>query len=236
MPNEGDCRDNAAIRIYRELRAGILAGSLAPGQKLAERKVMERFSVSRTPVREALKALEREGLVRSHSKSGTIITSLTPHDVAEVYRVRLVLEPLAVSLAVTQLSEEDRAEMLNMERAMSAAVAGGNYLEYLYCDADIHFWIAQKSGNSLLARMIGDLTGQILRLGVASIAQTGRPERSLAEHKSLLRALMEGRGVDASNAMVVHLSNSERDALRTMLSRAEELPADMTPAAGQGGG
>jgi DNA-binding GntR family transcriptional regulator len=216
MPVAPDDQEKAATKIYHELRLAILSGALKPGEKLSERRLMEKYSVSRTPAREALKSLEREGLVRALPKSGTVVASLGVREVEEIYQVRLVLEPLALSLAVTRLTDSDRQELDGMIDAMERAVAQGDYMSYLRYDADVHVWIARASGNSLLARMIGDLTGQIVRLGVASIVHPGRPESSLEEHRAMARALKEGRGVDATNTLVVHLSNSRGGALKTM--------------------
>lgn len=216
MPVAPDDQEKAATKIYHELRLAILSGALKPGERLSERRLMEKYSVSRTPAREALKSLEREGLVRALPKSGTVVASLGVREVEEIYQVRLVLEPLALSLAVARLTDSDRQELDGMIEAMERAVTQGDYMSYLRYDADVHVWIARASGNSLLARMIGDLTGQILRLGVASIVHPGRPESSLEEHRAMARALKEGRGVDATNALVVHLSNSRDGALKTM--------------------
>ncbi len=232
MPDAPPKEGSAALRIYTEVRSDILVGRLEPGEKLTERKLMERFSVSRTPVREALKVLEREGLVVSQSKSGTMVTSLDPKAVAEIYKVRLALEPLAVSLAVTRLGEGDRARIDEMLSAMERAVQDGDHLAYLRCDAAIHVWIAEMSDNSLLARMIKDLTGQIVRLGVASMAQPGRATASLAEHRVLLSALLEGRGVDASHAMVVHLAMSETHAMKTTRTRSPKPAQGPAPERG----
>ncbi|HHY96334.1 MAG TPA: GntR family transcriptional regulator [Firmicutes bacterium] len=220
---------NSALLIYNQVRSAILRGVIRPGERLTERKLMERFAVSRTPAREALKSLEREGLVRALPRSGTVVTSLVPKEVEEIYQVRLVLEPLAVSLAVTRFTSADREELEKMLAAMEQAVFSGEYLDYLRCDAAIHVWFARVSGNSLLMRMISDLTGHIVRLGSASIARPGRPEVSLSEHRAMAHALLERNGVEAANAMIVHLSNSRLGALETMQQGGTEdgvsLPA-----------
>lgn len=226
MPEHTPPRANAALRVYDEVRQDILLGRIAIGEKLTERRLMLRFSVSRTPVREALKVLEREGWVRSLSKSGTTVTSLEPRDIAEIFAVRMALEPLAVSLAVTRLGEPERTELADLIKEIDNAVLTGDVVRLLRWDAEVHFWIARASGNSLLARMIGDLTGQIVRLGAASTSQPGRAEESRSELTRLLTALAHGRGVEASNAMFVHLSNSESQAMKTAASMiAARFPA-----------
>lgn len=233
MPLSETTRVNAALRIYDEIRSDILLGRIAVGEKLTERKLMLRFFVSRTPVREALKVLEREGWVKSLSKSGTTVTSLEPRDISEIFAVRMVLEPLAVSLAVTRLGDRERADIGALLAAVENAAGAGDRVELLRCDAEVHFWIARASGNSLLAKMIGDLTGQIVRLGDASTSQPGRAEGSQAELTRLLTALAEGRGVDASNAMLIHLANSSVLATKTAQARLATHAAAQPPAAGR---
>ncbi|HBQ86706.1 MAG TPA: hypothetical protein DD811_09550, partial [Syntrophomonas sp.] len=109
--------------VYHYLRNAILEERLKPGQRIIERKVADKLSVSRTPVREAIRKLEQEGLVNYVPNRGAIVASLSATDVWEIYTIRSVLEGLAVRLAAQHLNSADMAEieelMSQMEQALN---------------------------------------------------------------------------------------------------------------------
>lgn len=109
--------------VLTSIRAAILAGVLSPGARLRQEDLAERFGTSRIPVREALRALEYEGLVASEPRRGFTVTELDADDVEEVYDLRIVLESHAVRVALPLLTDEDLEELEQLYQAMTNAVA-----------------------------------------------------------------------------------------------------------------
>lgn len=121
-------RQTAQDLVLSSVREQILSGALPPGTRLRQEKLAERFGTSRIPIREALRALEYEGLVRSSPYRGFTVTELDADDIEEVYDLRVVLEGHAVRLAVPLMTDEDLRDLEEIYSEMAAATAGEDQL------------------------------------------------------------------------------------------------------------
>lgn len=152
-PNPAFRSDSAASR----LRAEILNGTSAPGALLAESAVARRLGVSRVPVREALFALEREGLVEFSSTGRAFVKELTPQDFEELYVLRLALEPLASRLATSVL----KTDISKLEQNLAATRRARSVQEVTLLDLEFHQLILEASGNARLLKLWRSLRGEL---------------------------------------------------------------------------
>lgn len=152
-PNTAFRSDSAASL----LRAEILNGTSAPGALLAESAVAKRLGVSRVPVREALFALEREGLVEFSATGRAFVKALTPQDFEELYVLRLALEPLASRLAAPAL----KADFSKLEKNLAATRRARSVQEVTLLDLEFHQLILEASGNARLLKLWRSLRGEL---------------------------------------------------------------------------
>lgn len=153
IPNPAFRSDSAATL----LRAEILNGTSAPGALLAESAVAKRLGVSRVPVREALFALEREGLVEFSPTGRAFVKALTPQDFEELYVLRLALEPLASRLAAPAL----KADISKLEKNLAATRRARSVQEVTLLDLEFHQLILEASGNARLMKLWCSLRGEL---------------------------------------------------------------------------
>lgn len=175
--------------VLRKLRGAILAGRFEPGQRLLERDLVERMGVSRTPIREALRKLELEGLVTTVPYRGPVVTRPTVDDARAVYEVRAALEGQAVALFTQRTTdggiEQLRAHVAAAERAVRRSNAQG----VLDANNAFHDVLASGCGNALLQSMLTNLRDRIVLLRVESLSYPGRRPRSVAEHRAIVRMI-----------------------------------------------
>jgi DNA-binding GntR family transcriptional regulator len=182
--------------VYEDVRRQIVAGTFEPGDLLRERELAAKYGVSKTPVREALTILAQEEMVKAVPRAGYMVTQLTTRDIQEIYDLRLVLEPMAARLAAERITEEQLQEL---ERLASPSTRD----EAVVFNHQFHLEVARASGNSRLAKMIGQLLDETDRwTGVAF------PNLSDAEyrrgHKPELNALRTRDPDIAERAFVGH--------------------------------
>lgn len=152
-PSPSSRSDLPALRLRQE----ILAGAAAPGNLLAESAVARRLGVSRVPVREALFALEREGLVEFSDTGSAFVRDLTARDFEEIYALRLALEPLAARLATSRFKDDVSA----LEKNLAATRKAKSVEQITRLDLEFHEIILETSGNARLLKLWGSLRGEL---------------------------------------------------------------------------
>ena len=178
------------------MREAILNGELAPGTRLRQEKLAERFGTSRIPVREALRALEYEGLVRSSPYRGFSVTELDGEDIEEVYDLRIVLESHAVRLAVPLLTDEDLASLERLYAEMNDAPPGDEQLA-----ARERFYVAlySMSGRPRLVSLITRL-----RQEVARALRWPTLQHAPSHHEAFFSAIRAGDAERAAQELATH--------------------------------
>ncbi|MFL5758629.1 MAG: GntR family transcriptional regulator [Thermomicrobiales bacterium] len=202
-------RTLAREHIYAELRDLILSGSLAPGERLHDLELADRLGVSRTPVREALRRLEDEGLVQTSPNRWTRVSPLDMNDARNLYPIIWKLEPLALQLAVDAL---DDAELEAMERAnqrLAAALEANEAAAASSADVEFHQIFIDRCDNPALIAIIGDAKAKLSRIELHHFAQLASPA-AVAEHAVVLSALELGDFAAASAALEANWQNAER--------------------------
>ncbi|KRE81435.1 hypothetical protein ASG86_12970 [Arthrobacter sp. Soil764] len=200
-------RGDGLVRVaHTEIRKLILSGDLLPGDRVTVRPLVERLGLSATPIRTALAALERQGLLESRDHRGFFVPLLSLDDLMEIYELREALEVIASRRAAQSPSRLELAnEMEQLLEQQRAVVAAGDVSGYLELDIRFHqlMWLA--SGNKRLVGVADNLFGQ-MRIGNNISARVpGRPEASLLEHEEIVEALRAGDPRAAEKAVRFHI-------------------------------
>jgi DNA-binding GntR family transcriptional regulator len=208
---------------YKVIRDRILMGEYLPASALSEYGIAASLAVSRTPVREALKQLEQEGLIRSIPQKGVFVTALTVSDIDEIYQVREQLESLAARIAAVEMDADDIAELSAELRRATEAAEEGRADDAFDADVHLHKKIIAATRNGRLEHILSTLDDQVHRIRYLSPRTPGRLRATLAEHMRIIDCL-ESRDADAAaDAMADHLRNARDNAIR--LTRPPEVRA-----------
>ena len=190
------------------LRQMIVAGDLAPGQRISEREIGEQLDgLSRTPLREAFKMLAAEGLVTISPNRGATVTALSMAEVEDTIELLIGLEGIAALAACEHISEAQLAEIDELHQRMAAAYRGEQLMEYFELNQAIHQRIVDGAGNHVLSRIYAAECARIRRYRYAGNRRHERWERALAEHQQLLGALRERNGPLLRELLCAHHHN-----------------------------
>ena len=200
-------------RVYERLRDKIVAGALRPGEQLVEARIAAELGVSKTPVREALIRLQRDGLVEIEPYRGARVLEPSADDVREILELRALLEcRIARDLAVRRPS--DVVEALESSIADSKAALDAGDTKRLVDDlTEFSDILAEACGNSRMAKLLVDLRSVLLLIGSTSLRAPGREARSIAEHEQILAAIRLGDPEAAARTTEAHIRSIERDSL-----------------------
>ena len=214
-----------AVALLREL---IVAGDLAPGARLNERLLCERLSISRTPLREAMKTLAAEGLVQLLPNRGGIVATIDPQEIAELFRVMGALEALAGELACEHATEADVAEIAALHYQMRLHYARRERTEYFRYNQAIHEKIFEAARNSVLLDVYRKLSGRLRRARYAANLSNERWSSAMREHDEILDALSrrDARGLAA--LLDQHLRN-KLEVVRQSLAQPSSSASTGTP-------
>ena len=210
--------------IYGRLKLMILQGEIGRGEPLVERAVATKLGVSRTPVRETLFRLERDGLVRIVDGKGAFVASYTLEDVVEIYQVRMALEPLAARLACPHLDMDDLSTVnrqLNVYKVKPSLMTTDT-ASWFKLGRDLHSLFIRASHNNRLIQVIEGMQDQIdLVRGIGrTISTRTTSESTLQEHIAILRALKVRDPDRAERAVRVHLQNGLKHRLEGLQVKA----------------
>jgi DNA-binding GntR family transcriptional regulator len=192
---------------YLSLRRAILSGDFKPGDRLVEREVASKLDLSRSPVREAFRRLEQEGLV-SVNRQGLFVQEIAPAEVEELFLIRQHLESLVARLAARNYTAEDRPRLEEIYSAMTAAGEGGDQERIVTEGARFHSLLAAIAGNHRLAKLTASIVEEIDRFRRLNLAEGPRTQVVLGEHRRILDAVIAGDQEAAAALMIEHIGNS----------------------------
>ncbi|HEY1622668.1 MAG TPA: GntR family transcriptional regulator [Streptosporangiaceae bacterium] len=206
------------------LRQSILGMRFKPGERLVERELVELIGVSRTSIREALRELASEGLVRSIPNRGMVVAGLTSKEAAELYELRSSLEGLAGRLFVKRASvAQVTAIRRAFERIRRAAKTGQQLLEAKDQFYDVLF---KGAGNEELRSIVASLHARVRVLRSISLSEAGRPAETVAEILAIVEAIERRDAAAASKACSRHVERAGQTALRRVASEERVGGAD----------
>ena len=202
----GESADQKTLRerIVDGLREAIVLGEIAPGARLQEVEIAERYHTSRTPVREAFRQLESEGFVRIRARRGAVVTSMTPKDVREFYDIKSVLEGYAARCAAARLSDREIDRMEKLNRELGQCYEQGNVARIVQVHNEFHEVFVRACGNDRLVQLITGLVQQFQRFRIA-LSHTDAVRDSVEVHDEIIAAF---RARDAQRAEELAAKNS----------------------------
>lgn len=201
------------------LRSMIISGTLREGDRLVERRLAEELNVSRTPVREALKRLEAEGLVQSTRQGGLVVTSLTEADIREIFMIREVLEGRATYLAAVRRSANELEAMVQLQENLQARADENEADEFWRLNVDFHALVYVAAGSPRLYRMLMDAREYLLRFTRLGFRCQARMLAASSEHREILGLLQAGEASEAEAAARAHTQNSLSAVLKAFSER-----------------
>ncbi|HEX7890215.1 MAG TPA: GntR family transcriptional regulator [Ramlibacter sp.] len=188
-------RGQRTVVAARRLRELIVSGQLAPGQRITERLVADHVEgMSRTPLREAFKILEAEGLVKIEPNRGAVVTALSIEEVEAAIEVLIGLETLAAEPACARITDAEVAAIAELHERMAQARRAGELMAYFHLNQAIHQCIVDAARNPVLSRIYASECARIRRYRYAGNEQNERWGRAVREHESILDALRERAG------------------------------------------
>ncbi|MDB5898657.1 MAG: transcriptional regulator, GntR family-like protein [Ramlibacter sp.] len=205
--------------VAAQLRERIFAGELAPGTFLDEVRLAELMKISRTPLREALKVLTAEGLVRHELRRGCFVNQVTERDLDEIFPVIALLEGRCAREAAEHATDADLAALEVLHQKLARHAKARRINEYYEANFAIHEAVIALAGNRWLAMVIGDLRKIVKLARLQQLHAPGRLDQSLSEHLAVFAALRARDPEGAEAAMRTHLQR-QREALRE-LARAQ---------------
>ena len=205
--------------VASQLRERIFAGELSPGSFLDEVRLAEELKISRTPLREALKVLTAEGLVRHEPRRGCFVNEVTEKDLDEIFPVIALLEGRCAYEAALHVTDGDIEVLEDLHHKLVRYAKAKRTNEYYETNFAIHEAIISLAGNRWLAGVISDLRKIVKLARLQQLHAPGRLDQSLSEHLSVFAALKARDAEGAEAAMRTHLTR-QRDALRE-LARAQ---------------
>ena len=198
--------------VFNTLRQAILKGELEPG---------ERLGVSRTPIREAIRKLELEGLVLMIPRKGAEVAKISEKSLRDVLELRRSLEELAIELACQRMTEEEIDELEDAQRAFRKAVDSKDVMLMAETDEKYHEIIYQGTKNSRLVQILNNLREQMYRYRLEYIKDADKRQILLIEHDNILKAVRNRKVAEAKAAMREHIDNQEITVSRNIKEKEE---------------
>ena len=217
---------SSADAVYDTVAEGILSLILPAGWRLGEERLASLFSVSRTPVREALTRLESEGLVGRNRRGGLVVASIRPEQVFEVYAIREALDGTAARLAAHGRSEADLALLERTNARIAAAIDDGDLARLVAANVAFHQALAAASRNEMLQRFVSHVHQTVLRFPSTTLTQPGRAVEAVEEHAAIIDAIRVRDEDAAEEAARRHMRHVVRARMTMPLDEAIEAQAD----------
>lgn len=201
--------------IYDILKNRILTCEYQPGQMIFEKDIVDEFEVSRTPIREILNVLNGEGLVKIIPKKGIMISQLSIKMTKQIYEMRKILEPIAISQAINHIKDNDIENLVHLDKSLNSSVDNNNSIDIFKYGMDIHLYIANLTGNETLVSILKWLRQESYRGYVYYLKQfmyqrtdaeiKAVEEKIVTNHSKIIEALKEKNEQEAIRNVIMDL-------------------------------
>lgn len=195
--------------VFNTLRQAILKGELEPGERLMEIQLAERLGVSRTPIREAIRKLELEGLVVMVPRKGAEVASISEKNLKDVLEVRRALEELAVQIACERMTEEKLGELKEVLKEFKRAVKSKDLTAITEVDVKFHDVIYLATDNQRLIQILYNLREQMYRYRMEYIKDSSQHLSLIKEHEEIIQSIENKDKERAARAAINHIDNQE---------------------------
>lgn len=200
--------------VFNTLRKAILTGNLKPGERLMEVHLANKLGVSRTPIREAIRKLELEGLVIMIPRRGAEVAQITEKSLKDVLEVRRALDALSIELACDRITEEEIAALKEACHEFELATKGKDTSIIAKADVKLHDIIVEATGNQRLQQLINNLAEQMYRYRFVYLKDERQHEKLIAEHKEIYESIIEKNKERAMAAAKLHIDNQEKSIIQ----------------------
>lgn len=202
--------------VFNTLREAILTGELEPGEHLMEVKLANKLGVSRTPIREAIRKLELEGLVVMTPRRSAEVAKITKEDLTDVLEVRRVLESLAIELCCKNRTDEDIALLKENLKRFKSCINKNSVTEIATTDVQFHEIIYNSTGNRRLNQILYNLREQMYRYRLEYIKDRQTRHNLILEHEEIISSIEERDVERAKRAILIHIDKQEETILGNM--------------------
>ena len=200
--------------VFNTLRQAILVGELKPGERLMEIHLADRLGVSRTPIREAIHKLEREGLVTIIPRRGAEVSQITEKSMNDVLEVRRALDALCVELACDRITEDGLKNLKAACDNFEQCVRTGDSKKIAQADVALHDIIVQATGNQRLIQLVNNLSEQMYRYRFEYIKDSSQHKTLVEEHRIIYQSIVRKDKKTAADAARTHIDNQEKAIIR----------------------
>lgn len=200
--------------VFNTLRQSILIGELKPGERLMEIHLANRLGVSRTPIREAIHKLEREGLVTITPRRGAEVAQITEKSMNDVLEVRQALDALCVELACDRITEEGTEALRKACDHFEQCVNTGDSKRIAQADVALHDIIVQATGNQRLIQLVNNLSEQMYRYRFEYIKDSSQHQTLVNEHRIIYQSIVCKDKETAAAAARTHIDNQKKAIMR----------------------
>ncbi len=210
-----DIQNHKPLReiVYEELKKQILTGKIVPGTRLMEIELAQNLGVSRTPIREAIRKLEKEGLVTIEPRKGAYAAQLSRKDMIDILEVRQDMEGLAAAFAAERIDEKGKAQLIETAAEYKEALQSGDTERMIAIDTRFHRLIVEAAANKVLLNMVEQLQELVLRFRYIYYENFKQPEIMTAEHKEIIDAINAGDALLARKAASSHIEKLKNSVL-----------------------
>ena len=208
--------------VFNTLRKAILTGELKPGERLMEIHLANRLGVSRTPIREAIHKLEREGLVIMIPRRGAEVAQITEKSLKDVLEVRRALDALCVELACDRISAEEKELLKEACDDFARATETKDATIIAKADVAFHDIIVQATGNQRLIQLINNLSEQMYRYRFEYIKDEIRHDSLIDEHRIIYESIVKRDKKKAAETAELHIDNQEKSIMRQIRLEQEQ--------------
>ncbi len=209
--------------VFQTLRQAILRGTLQPGERLMEIHLAQKLGVSRTPVREAIRMLELEGLVHMVPRRGAVVAEITKSDLEDVLEVRAALEELAVTKACRNMTKEQIVQRRQAAEKFADCLKREDLMASAQADVDFHEIICEATGNRRLIQILNNIREQIYRYRLENLKDKNSHHNLVEEHQIICQALEERSEEKAKLAIRHHIEQQRQSIIESLhMETAEE--------------
>lgn len=205
-------------QVYEILRDDICSGVYAPGQQIHELELSKRLSISRSPIREALRQLVSDGLVVEYPNRGVFVRDYTPKDIEDIYDLRILLESYAIMHSGQQITPETVKELTDCMEYLKAYHQQDDLESYIRQDTLLHQMLIRLSGNGLVVSTYERVYSMVQQFRIYSLKSRKRFDDSLEEHTEIIRNVLSGNAKEADRINRRHLMLA-RDAIVVYLNQ-----------------
>jgi len=202
--------------IYDTLLKDIFHGRIHAGEKLLESDLAKKFHVSRTPIREALLQLEKQGFVGHRKNIGAVAKKISATTVQDIYDLVALLEEYATEIALDKITQKDISYLKSLNKSMEEKLRSKDFSAYVRENAKFHGFFAKRSGNAVLKETISNLRNRIYRLVIEGQTLPPHVDEYLKCHHDIIEAVVLRKKAKAGNLMRSHVLNAKKYLLQIM--------------------